>query len=199
MSPLRLLTNCPCPSWMKIPSCAMREYANANCARAYTATVNWLMLTRPMPNCEMVTKPQANWPIAMMPLAGTGTRLGLYLKEMCTIGSPRNVVSDLYSKPQPSHLAFAGNGAPQLGQDAACSEISCRHSLQDFISSALSPFCWAKVVLSGPEDTRETTGLEEEKVGRLAGQGCIKFASANTTKVPGRVDGAVLLSSSSSS
>src|ERR1035438_5646148 len=102
----------------------------------------------------------------MTPRAGTGTRLGLYLKEMCTTGSPRNVVWDLYSKPHPSHLAFAGNGAPQLGQDIACSEISCRHSLQSFISSALSPCCWAKVVLFEPNDTRKATGLEEEKVGR---------------------------------
>src|ERR1035441_5523517 len=98
----------------------------------------------------------------MTPRAGTGTRLGLYLKEMCTTGSPRNVVWDLYSNPQPSHLAFAGNGAPQLGQDAACSEISCRHSLQGFISSALSPCCWDKVALSRPEDTHKATGPEEE-------------------------------------
>src|ERR1035441_10769897 len=104
----------------------------------------------------------------MTPLAGTGTRLGRYLKEMCSTGSPRNVVWDLYSKPQPSHLAFAGNGAPQLGQAVACSEISCRHSLQGFISFALPPCCWAKVVLSGPDDTRQATGLKEEKVG---GQG----------------------------
>src|SRR5664279_132229 len=82
---------------------------------------------------------------------------------MCSTGSPRNVVSDLYSKPQPSHLAFAGNGAPQLGQDIACSEISCRHSLQGLISSALSPFYCAKVVLDGPDDTRETTEPEAEK------------------------------------
>jgi hypothetical protein len=76
------------------------------------------------------------------------------------------VVWDLYSKPQPSHLSFAGSGAPQLGQDIACSEISCRHSLQGFISSALSPCLWAEVVLSGPDDMRETVGLEAEKVGR---------------------------------
>src|ERR1035437_10793094 len=144
----------------------MREYAKANCARAYAATVNWLMLTRPMPNCEMVTNPQANWPIAITPRAGTGTRFGLYLKEMCSTGSPRNVVSDLYSKPQPSHLAFAGNGAPQLGQDIACSEISCRHSLQGFISLALSPYCWAKAVLLEPDNRHKATELEEEKVGR---------------------------------
>jgi len=163
----------------------MREYANANCARAYTATVNWLMLTRPIPNCEIVTKPQANCPIAIMPLAGTGTRLGLYLKEMCSTGSPRNVVSDLYSKPQPSHLAFAGNGAPQLGQDTACSEISCWHSLQGIISSALSPCCWANVDLAGPDATHKATGPEAEKAGILGGVGLPEIGPKPTSEQKG--------------
>jgi hypothetical protein len=44
-----------------------------------------------------------------------------------------NVVWDLYSNPHPSHFSFAGNGAPQLGQAMACSEIWCWHSLQGFI------------------------------------------------------------------
>jgi hypothetical protein len=77
--------------------------------------------------------PQANWPMAMTPLAGTGRRFGLYLKEMCSKGSPRTVALDLYSNPRPSHLSFEGNGAPQLGQAIACSEIWCLHSLQGFI------------------------------------------------------------------
>src|SRR5664279_1377360 len=108
----------------------------------------------------------------MTPLAGTGTRLGRYLKEMWSTGSPWKVVWDLYSKPQPSHWSFAGYGAPQLGQDIACSEISCRHSLQGFILFALSPCCGDKGVLSGADDMREGTRLEEEKAGRRRrGQG----------------------------
>jgi hypothetical protein len=88
------------------------------------------------------------------------------LKEMCSKGSPRNVVADLYSNPHPSHLSFAGNGAPQLGQDIACSEISCRHSLQGFILVAFQPSCQDKVTLSGLDDTHADAGCEEEKVGK---------------------------------
>src|SRR5512133_3185921 len=69
----------------------------------------------------------------MTPLAGTGTRFGLYLKEMCSNGRPRIAVLDLYSNPHPSHFSFQGCGAPQLGQAIACSEIWCWHSLQGFI------------------------------------------------------------------
>lgn len=65
--------------------------------------------------------------------AGTGTRLGRYLKETWSKGRPRNVVWDLYSNPYPSHLSFAGKGAPHFGQDSACSEISWLHSRQGFI------------------------------------------------------------------
>ena len=61
--------------------------------------VNWLMLTRPMPNWDRVKPPQATWPMAIAPLATTGTRLGRYLKETWTSGHPNKVVSDLYSKP----------------------------------------------------------------------------------------------------
>jgi hypothetical protein len=40
----------------------------------------------------------------------------------------------------------------------------------------------------------------KQDIARASGeQGCIKLGLANATKVPGRVDGAVLLSSSSSS
>src|SRR5262249_60552564 len=98
----------------------MSEYATAHCARAYPATVNWLILTTPKPNCEMVTMPEANWPMAMTPLAGTGTRFGRYLKEMWSKGRPRTVALDLYSNPQPCHFSFAGVGAPQFGQASAC-------------------------------------------------------------------------------
>ena len=82
-----------------MPSWAMSEYANANCAKAYPATVNWLILTIPSPNREMVTIPEANWPMATTPLAGTGTRFGLYLNEMCSKGMPKMVALDLYSNP----------------------------------------------------------------------------------------------------
>src|SRR5215475_4777523 len=88
---------------------------------------------KPTPNWEMVMSPQANWPIAIIPFAGTGTRFGRYLKEMCTRGRPRIVALDLYSNPKPSHLSLAGKGAPQLGQAMACSEIWCWHSLHGFM------------------------------------------------------------------
>jgi len=41
-----------------------------------------------------VKNPQANWPMAMIPLAGTGTRLGRYLKEMWSQGRPKRVAFD---------------------------------------------------------------------------------------------------------
>jgi len=71
--------------------------------------------------------------MAMIPLAGIGRLLGLYLNDMWTKGSPKNVAVDLYSKPHPSHFALAGNGAPHCGQAIACSEIVCWHSRQGFI------------------------------------------------------------------
>lgn len=104
----------------------------ANWARANPAKVNWLMLTNPTPNCERVSTPQANCPMAITPFAGTGTRLGRYLKDTCRMGSPRSVACDLYSNPHPSHISLAGYGTPQLGQRGACSETVCPHSLQGF-------------------------------------------------------------------
>src|SRR5215831_4718520 len=115
----------------------MSEYATANCAKAYPATMNWLILTTPKPNCATVMMPLANWPMATTPLAGTGSRFGRYLKEMCSNGRPRIFALDLYSNPQPSHFSLAGNGAPQLGQAIACSEIWSWHSLQGFIICSL--------------------------------------------------------------
>jgi hypothetical protein len=66
-------------------------------------------------------------------MAGTGTRFGLYLKEICNKGSPINVVLDLYSNSHPSNLHFAGYGAPQLGQNTTRSDIVCWHSQQGLI------------------------------------------------------------------
>jgi hypothetical protein len=63
--------------------------------------------------------PQTNWPMAVTPLAGTGIRFGLYLKEMWSQGRPTGVALDLNPNPQPSHLSFAGYSAPQLGHTAA--------------------------------------------------------------------------------
>ena len=49
---------------------------------AKVATVNWLLLTTPMPNWESVKKPTANWPRGIIHTAGTGAQFTLYLKEM---------------------------------------------------------------------------------------------------------------------
>ncbi len=64
----------------------------------------------------------ADCPMAITPFATTGTRLGRYLKEMCTRGRPSRAALDLYSKPHPSHFSLDGNGAPHCGQTGACSE-----------------------------------------------------------------------------
>ncbi|MGZ6240632.1 MAG: hypothetical protein ACXWMF_12435, partial [Syntrophales bacterium] len=63
---------------------------------------------------------------------------GRYLNEICRSGSPQNTSFYLYSNPQPSHISFAGYGAPQCGQLMACSEISFSHYLHSFIVSSLS-------------------------------------------------------------
>jgi hypothetical protein len=89
------------------------------------------------PNWEIVMIPQANWPIAMTPLAMTGNRFERYLNETWTSGSPIKFFCDLYSNPHPSHLSFAGYRAPQWAQVRACSEILLFHSLHGF---TLSPF-----------------------------------------------------------
>src|SRR5437667_4824289 len=96
------------------------------------------MLNTPSPNCAMQTTPQPNWPMAMMPHATTGLRLGRNLKEICKRGSPATASLDLYSQPQPSHDSRAGYGAPQCGQANACSEISRRHSRQGFTDGPLT-------------------------------------------------------------
>src|SRR6266508_2377888 len=108
----------------------------ANWATAYPAIVNCEMLTKTTPNCERTKPPQANWPMAMMPFAGTGMRFGRYLNDICSSGQPKNTSFDLYSNPKPSHFSRAGNGAPQWGHAIACSEISRRHSRQGFICPA---------------------------------------------------------------
>src|SRR6266511_4383352 len=105
----------------------------ANWATAYPAIVNCEMLTKTTPNCERTKPPQANWPMAMMPFAGTGMRFGRYLNDTCSSGQPKNASFDLYSNPNPSHFSRAGNGAPQWGHAIACSEISRRHSRHGFI------------------------------------------------------------------
>src|SRR4249919_1745432 len=105
------------------PICATSEYATAICAIANTATVNCDTLKTPIPNCEMQITPQPNCPIAMMPRATTGVRLGRNLKAMCRRGRPAMASPDLYSHPHPSQDWRAGYGAPQLGQERACSEI----------------------------------------------------------------------------
>ncbi len=110
----------------------------AICATANPAIVNWLKLKTPMPNCEMVITPYANWPMAMKPLAGTGRRFAVYLNEICRKGRPRIVASDLYSNPNPSHFSRAGYGAPQPGQKAACSEILRVHSRHGFIRASMN-------------------------------------------------------------
>src|SRR5882724_3185018 len=102
------------------------------------------MLKTPTPNCEMVTTPQANCPTAITPFAGTGIRLGRYLKDTCRMGRPRSVARDLYSNPHPSHFSLAGYGTPQLGQRGACSEIVCPHSLQGFIESPVAARSFAQ-------------------------------------------------------
>src|SRR5207248_7818298 len=84
------------------------------------------------PNCAMVTTPQANCPIAMIPFATTGRRFGRYLNEMWIQGRPKTVASDLYSKPHPSQCSLAGYGVPQLGHMGANSDTWCLHSLQGF-------------------------------------------------------------------
>src|SRR5512133_1654199 len=93
------------------------------------------MLITPTPNCEILMIPQPNWPMETIPLATTGRRLGRYLKEMCSSGSPQRRIGDLYSYPQPSQCSFAGQGAPQWGHIMALSEISREQSRHGFMVS----------------------------------------------------------------
>jgi hypothetical protein len=84
-----------------------------------------------------VSPPQANCPMAIIPFAGTGTRLGRNLKHTCRMGNPKSVAWDLYSNPHPSQRSLAGYSTPQLGQTGACSETAWPHSLQGFIQSSV--------------------------------------------------------------
>jgi hypothetical protein len=57
----------------------------------------------------MVTMPLANWPMAMTPLAGTGT-------QSIRRGLDGNVQQWQSQNGRLAHLSLAGNGSPQLEQ-----------------------------------------------------------------------------------
>ncbi len=62
-----------------------------------------------------------------------------YLNEIWTRSKLKMFFCVLYSNPLPSHLSWAGYGAPQRGQVKACSEMSLLRSLHGYTVAPFNP------------------------------------------------------------